>query len=376
MTRKERLERIIRREKADRPAVNFYEAGGFLVDTEDPDEYNIYNSESWIKLLEITEEESDIIRMVPPDIVERNPAYNDFFHTEVYEKDNSRFTRTTLKAGGREMYSLTRRDKELDTIWTIKHLLENEEDLKTYMSLPQEVFQAEYTVDNLKKVEAGLGDRGIVMVDTGDPICMAADLFEFGTFTLMAFTEPLLFHKLLEKLSEHILERTQFASENFPGHLWRIYGPEYATEPYLPPKMFKEYVQRYTGPMVEIIHKYDGIVRLHSHGKINNVLNYMVEMGADAVDPVEPAPQGDVSLEYMAENYGDKLVLFGNIEITDIMNLSPDDFEKIVRQSVGEGKKAEGFVLMPSASPYGREIPESAIENYRTMIRVVKEMET
>jgi uroporphyrinogen-III decarboxylase len=188
----------------------------------------------------------------------------------------------------------------------------------------------------------------------------------------MAFTEPELFHRLLEKIAEPLLEKTQFAAENFPGHLWRIYGPEYATEPYLPPHMFKEYVQNYTGDMIDIIHQYQGIVRVHSHGKIKNVLKSIVEMGADAIDPIEPPDQGDVELEYMADEYGNDLVLFGNLEITDIMNLEPDEFEKTVEASVEAGKKADGFVLMPSASPYGRDVPERAIENYKTMIRAVK----
>lgn len=37
MTRRERLMATLRGEAVDRPAVNFYEVGGFMVDTEDPD---------------------------------------------------------------------------------------------------------------------------------------------------------------------------------------------------------------------------------------------------------------------------------------------------------------------------------------------------
>ena len=41
MTRRERLMATLRGETVDRPAVNFYEIGGFLVNPDDPDEYNI-----------------------------------------------------------------------------------------------------------------------------------------------------------------------------------------------------------------------------------------------------------------------------------------------------------------------------------------------
>jgi hypothetical protein len=68
-------------------------------------------------------------------------------------------------------------------------------------------------------------------------------------------------------------------------------------------------------------------------------------------------------------------VLFGNIEITDIENLAPKAFEAKCRKSVIDGTAGEGrgFVLMPSACPYGREISATTLENYRTMVRLVEE---
>jgi len=39
MTRRERLMATLRGEPVDRPAVNFYEIGGFAIDPSDPDEF-------------------------------------------------------------------------------------------------------------------------------------------------------------------------------------------------------------------------------------------------------------------------------------------------------------------------------------------------
>ena len=66
MTRRERLTATLKGEAVDRPAVNFYEIGGFLVNPDDPDEYNIYNSPSWRPLLDLAENQTDIIRLVSP----------------------------------------------------------------------------------------------------------------------------------------------------------------------------------------------------------------------------------------------------------------------------------------------------------------------
>jgi hypothetical protein len=215
------------------------------------------------------------------------------------------------------------------------------------------------------------------MVDTEDPICAAASLFSMEDFTVIALTEQKLFGRLLEKLSVHIQARTEKTAKAFPGHLWRIYGAEYATEPYLPPNLFKEYVVRYTGPMVEAIQKYGGFARIHCHGRIRAVLDYIVEMGAAAIDPIEPPPHGDVELEYVRREYGRELVLFGNLEIADIENSEPVDFEKVVEKALIDGTSGEGkgFVLMPSSAPTGREITHRMMTNYQTMIRLTTRFE-
>ncbi|MBA7609695.1 hypothetical protein ES703_16886 [subsurface metagenome] len=361
----------------DRPAVNFYEVGGFKVDPSDPDEFNVYNDPSWQPLLQLAEEQTDLIRMrssVRPRSHEPRPSErrDEFFKTEEYVDRGCRFTSTTLKIGGKNMTSLTRRSPEVDTVWTVEHLLKNPEDLKAYLELPGEIFAEDVDVTTLVEEDQKLADRGIIMVDTEDPICAAASLFSMEDFTIVALTEQKLFHQLLEKLSRHIYARTEKTAKAFPGHLWRIYGPEYATEPYLPPHLFKEYVVRYTGPMVEAIQTYGGFARIHCHGRIRAVLDYVVEMGAAAIDPIEPPPQGDVELEYVRREYGGELVLFGNLEMADIENMEPAEFEKVVEKTLKDGTSGEGkgFVLMPSSAPTGREITPRMMTNYQTMVRL------
>ncbi len=372
-TRRERLTATLRGEPVDRPAVNLYEIGGFNVDPADPDEFNIYNSPDWKPLLRLAEEQTDLIRMrsakMKPSPGNRR---DEFFTTEQYEKDGSRFTRTTLRIGGREMTRLSRRSPDTDTDWTLEHLLKDVDDIRAYLELPDEVFAYEPDVSGMIAEDERLGDRGIIMVDTGDPLCAAAQLFPMSDYTIFALTEQELFHRLLEKHAGYMYEQTEKIAKAFPGHLWRIFGPEYAAEPYLPPSLFEQYVVKYVTPMVESIHKYGGFARIHSHGRLRAVLPMIAEMGAAAIDPIEPPPQGDVELLDVRREYGQDMVLFGNIEVSDIENLAPADFEKVVAKSLRDGTAGQGrgFVLMPSACPIGREITPKTMANYETMVRL------
>lgn len=386
----------LRGRPVDRPAVNFYEIGGFRIDPSDPDRFNVYNDPSWQPLLRLAEEQTDLIRLRSPvksrshevtahksqAVGERDefpdtalcnmPQSRGPFEAEEYVQDGCRFNRLTVTVGGRSMKSLTRRGPDIDTVWTVEHLLKDTEDLKAYLELPDDVFAEEVNVADLAQEDEQLGEDGIIMVDTEDPICAAASLFSMENFTVVALTEQKLFHRLLEKLSGHIYARTERTAAGFEGHLWRIYGAEYATEPYLPPHLFKEYVVRYTGPMVKTIQKNGGFARIHCHGRIRGVLDYIVEMGADAIDPIEPPPQGDVELEYVRGRYGERLVLFGNLEMADIESTESAEFEKIVAKSLREGTsgRGRGFVLCPTSAPYGREITPRVMANYETMVRL------
>ena len=373
MTRRERLTATLAGKSVDRPAVNFYEIGGFHADPDDSDEFNVYNSPSWRPLLKLAEEQTDLIRMCSP-ILKPAPdnRRGEFFTTQHYSESGCRFTRTVLRVGGREMTCLSRRNPDTDTGWTLEHFLKDADDVRAYLELPDEVFAYEPDVSEMIAEEDRLGDRGIVMVDAGDPLCASAQLFPMSGYTIFALTEPELFHRLLEKHARYIKDQTEKVAKAFPGRLWRIYGPEYAAEPYLPPRLFEQYVVKYTGPMVQTIKKHGGYARIHCHGRLKAILPMIRDMGADGIDPIEPPSQGDIELADVRREYGRDMVLFGNIEITDVENLAPRDFENVVAKSLRDGTAGEGrgFVLMPSACPIGREISARTMANYETMVHL------
>lgn len=375
MNSRERLVATLRGEPVDRPAVSFYEIGGFDINPDDPDEFNIYNAPSWRPLIELAESQTDLLRMREPrERPDGNPCRTELMRIERCHKGDSRFTRTVIKAGGRTLTSQTRRDREVDTVWNIEHPIKNREDLLAFLELPDEFFASAPDIQNLLDTDRKVGDRGIVMIDTADPLGAVCMLFKMEDYLVAAMTEPGLFHRLLEKLAPHYYARTETISAAWPGHLWRICGSEFATEPYLPPRLFEEYAVRYMRPMIDTITRNGGFARVHCHGRIRSVLPHIVAMGATALDPIEPPPQGDVELAFVRKEYGDRLVLFGNLEARDIENMEPDAFEKVVAAALRDGTSGsgKGFVLMPSAAPCGRTITSRTMKNYEMMIRLVQ----
>ena len=363
----------LRGEPVDRPPVSFYELNGLDENLNYNDPFNIYSHPSWRPLIEMTKEKTDciVMRGAPYSFVD---PINSISENESILRDGKRFTIKKVHTDGRTLTSRTRRYPDVNTVWTEEHLLKNVDDLKAFLKIPHPELNGITGTTIVTQAEEKLGDSGIVMIDTPDPLCLAAALFNMAEYTVIAMTEQDLFHQLLKRFASLLIPGVEAVAKALPGRLWRIYGPEYASPPYLPPNLFREYVCRYVKPMIDAIHKYNGYARIHSHGNLKVILDDIVNMGSDGLDPIEPPPQGDVELEYVRKKHGKDLVLFGNLEISDIENMPTEQFSEKVKIALDEGTSGtgRGFVLMPSACPYGRHLSPLTLKNYEKIIELVE----
>ena len=200
MKRRERLMATLRGDQVDRPPVSFYEINGLDEVPGNDDPFNIYTHPSWHPLIELAREKTDRIVMrgvaygsVTPDPIEL------IAKTESVVRDGVRFVTKHVQAGSRMLTTRTRLAPDINTIWTEEHLLKDVDDLQAFLNIPPPQTQnGEINISGVIQTEAALGDTGIVMIDTPDPLCLSASLFDMAEYTIIAMTEPELFHQLLE----------------------------------------------------------------------------------------------------------------------------------------------------------------------------------
>jgi len=319
----------------------------------------------------MTREESDRIALRPMRF--KNP-YRDIRSSAecktIIEANGNKHHYYTLNYNSRQYTWHDVRELDIDTIWHVEYPLKNSEDLKSWLNFPEET-ESRFIPDisHIVQTENEMGDAGIVAIDIASPLCDLAASFSMEDYLVVAMEEPELFHKALERIANRRLKEVEAFSQAAPGRLWRIYGPEYACPPFLPPKLFEEYTVKYDAPIADMIRQNEGFPRIHCHGKLKNVLHLIKKTGWTAIDPVEPPPQGDVSLKEAREILGSNIVIFGNIEVNYLENLDRDEFSHCVRTALKEGPvNGKNFVLMPTSAPYGRNISPRVVQNYRIMI--------
>ncbi len=362
LTSKERLLKTLRREPVDRVPVSTYELLPFGADP-------WYESQpSYQELLEYIATHTDILYMW------EGNAKNKFQWDEkqkTWSEGYRNFQQDIIHTPNGDLSCTTRRDEGLHTVWTVEHIFKSLDDAETYYSLPWEFDGVD--MKQFHESKKRLGDRGIMLCDTMDPVCALAYGMGFEEFMISAWQDRERMKKCMDIILERLLIALRYQLEQGAGPLWRIYGPEYISPPYFPTEAFKELVVEYDKPLVDLIHEYGGYARLHSHGRVSQLLDYFVKMEVDATDPLEPPPQGDVDLAEVKKKYGDDLILFGNIELSFLEYWEPGDVVDYVKNSIDAAAEGGGYAAMPTAAPINAPLWDRTKENYYRFIDTVLE---
>lgn len=362
MTSRERLLAALECRKTDRVPISTYELCG----------YNSLSFEniqpSYAQLMDVIREKTDAVTMWNPtsdEIIAQTACVPDIQTKEERVGKMTTYTKT-LKIGGRELRQVLKVEDDIVTVWQVKHWCDSIEDVDAFMSLPYE--PVTYNFSDYSRIFSETGDNGIIMLTMADPMCVAAELMSFGDFTVWAMTESEHFKKTLDKIHERNMQNYKRMLDTQAVDLYRIVGPEYCTPPYLPPYMFDEYVVPYVKDICDLIHSYGKKVRIHSHGKISRVLDGIINTGADAIDPAEDIPDGDISLKDVKKKLQNKMCVFGNIQLKMLENSSEQEVRDYVKYCMDSAKEGYGYVIMPTAAPINIPLSPKTRDNYLAFI--------
>ena len=253
------------------------------------------------------------------------------------------------------------------TTWQVEHWCKSIADVDKAVSVPYE--PARYDASDLGRVRAELCEQGIVIASVGDPAYLAADLMSFQGYLMWAFEDTDHFARTVAIIAERVMENLRRQLDCCVLDLYRIVGPEYFTPPYLSPAMFQRFIVPHVTEMTRLIHARGGKVRVHCHGKMAQVLDMILETGCDGIDPCEPPPDGDISLDEVKRRCQARGVsVWGNIELKLLEQATPGQVRAEVQKIMRQAKDGGGFVLMPTAAPINLPLSPPTEANYRAFI--------
>jgi uroporphyrinogen-III decarboxylase len=231
-----------------------------------------------------------------------------------------------------------------------------------------------YTDDELRRSVALLDASFDVAANTGIGVWVGSgamwqrawQMVGFNEFMVKFLVEPDFVRRLIAYISEPQVRIAKMLAE-YPLTFFGL-GDNIATTkgPFVDPKSFKELWCPWAKAIIAPA-KVKGIpVVLNTDGRIDWVLDDIVEIGSDAINPVDP--NGNDIFE-VKEKYGDRLCLIGGVnQAWPLAFGTPEDVDRTVRDCIERLGQGGGYVVS-SSHDIGDNVPP---ENWVAMVRAVE----
>ena len=220
------------------------------------------------------------------------------------------------------------------------------EDAEKWLSLPYT--PPDVDASDFERWRARIGQDGLVMPGIGDAICLPAELYSPEDFSLLWADAPDVMQRLVSIASDRVsafVERLCQAGVD----AFRIVGGEYASVQ-LGPAAFQELVVEPDRELCAIMHRHDAIAYFHNHGPVTRYYDQFLQIGIDALDPMEAPPWGDCDLAEAKRRIGRDICMVGNLDDMEVVDKLPwDQIEPIAEERLADGGP-DAFVLGGTAS--------------------------
>ncbi|OGV65216.1 MAG: hypothetical protein A2498_12480 [Lentisphaerae bacterium RIFOXYC12_FULL_60_16] len=176
-----------------------------------------------------------------------------------------------------------------------------------------------------------------------------ADFFGMENYFVKMYTHPEVVHAVTRHVVDFYLEaNTRFfklAGDRVDGF---FFGNDFGTQLDLlvSPAMFDEFIFPYFGQLTRLGHQHGLQVILHSCGAVSRVIPKLIELGVDALHPLQ-AHAANMEAEHLAREFKGRIAFIGGIDTQELLvRGTPEQ----IRADVRRVKRTLGPCLVVSPS--------------------------
>ena len=212
-----------------------------------------------------------------------------------------------------------------------------------------------------------MGEQGLMGMPSGMHTCLlntADDVYEY-------YDNPGKYHKMAEDMLALALSRieriSKFPVEDRPDFLACGASGSLVLQT---PTIFRELIL----PMLKEVTKAAKNIGLPTQVHSCGPETALVKMAAEetdltVIDPLEIAPMGDCTLADLKKEFGDKIVLKGNLHTTDVMLYgSVQEVKDAAKKAIDDAAEGGRFILS-TGDQCGRDTP---FENIEAMVEIAR----
>lgn len=266
------------------------------------------------------------------------------FSKIVREKNKTRVTIHTPKG---ELTQTVEHKKESD--WITEPLFNSIDDIYKFYSFPYEPYDKSICLDEYMYWNNIIKDQGLIVFEIYNACCMLYEFLGPERFYISLMDNPDLVKDFIstaeERLEEYVKNIVMNISIDKPV-VFRIVGQEILGKPWGSEKFFDEFIVPFDGKLIKLIHEKGGLAYEHMHGKVRDVLDRKIKIGADAMGPFEVPPAGDITLKEAKEKLFGKVCIYGNLDDMQVLsNKDKRDIRIRALKAIREAASGGGYIL-------------------------------
>ena len=366
MNARQRLLAVLNREPVDRVPIWLlfpYHRTSYYVDVREHPQYRKIFEHSQNRCVMLNRRNLRHVPFFAPDVVERTET--------VPLAGGGSESRTTVTWNGR---TLTAFHRQAAGETRIKKLVDNEDDLEYFCSLPVVTDAATISRALDAALPAYFAEReefpleyGAMMLDLGEPVGVLYGRSNLEEYAIWSLTQSDRVEAYFRKLQERFLNIYRYTLERDLADVYFMVGSELASPPLVSRDTFQRWIVPFAKELVDLVHSYGKKVIQHYHGQIREILPDFLTMGADALHTIEAPPVGNCTLTEAFRVTQDRITLIGNIQYDVFRSATPAQMREAVREVLAEAQ-GHPFILSPTAGPYDPDLSDGMLANYLAFI--------
>jgi uroporphyrinogen-III decarboxylase len=162
-------------------------------------------------------------------------------------------------------------------------------------------------------------------------------------------TDPAKAHAVLDRLTENCLAWALALAARGPEAI--DHSSAFVADPFLPRRLYKEFVVPYEGRVNAALKAAGCIVYTHSCGKIADRLDLLAETGTQGIDTLDPPPLGNCDIGVAKRDFGGSMFLKGNMNSVALLDFKTR--EEVLAEASRPlviGKPGAGYILSTACS--------------------------
>jgi len=214
--------------------------------------------------------------------------------------------------------------------------------------------------------------RGICEAGVSSPLVWVGGAMSYQDFLMLCAADFDLVKYMTDLCTDRALQALEVLLAKRGVDLVWIGGSEWVTPPMGSPGLYDALVQEPERAMIDYVHSLsNAVVQVHCHGRVGTVLEKTIARGADYTEPVEPPPDGDITMRDAKALAAGRITLGGNVETRVLCNETEDVVEAATRAAFEGDNTRYMLVTTAGCSPA---LAEREYANYMRMIDVWEEL--